>query len=179
MRFLLYILFAWSIVVSWCSSNATQTIEFLQFSFPSPVAEPVVNTGVLAEYIVQNKQWTGDSLVIIQTIIDPSASFDIWVTSTIDMTKKNYPEVSFVSQEAQNFDCDSQNISGSLVQRSLVRPTVINTDTTTNTQDPLYFAQYFFIHNADAFVLSYASTSDSAVAHMIDNRNKLSCIKKE
>lgn len=179
MRLLLLALFAWSIIVTWCSTAATQTIEFWQFSFLSPVAEPVANTGVLAEYSVHNNSWTGDSLVIIQTIIDPSASFDIWVTSNIDMMKKNYPEVSFVSQEAQNFDCDAQNISGSLVQRSLVRPTAINTETTTNTQDPLYFAQYFFIHNADAYVLSYASTSDSAVSNMIDNRNKLSCIKKE
>jgi len=177
MRLLLLILFAWSVAVTWCSSNATQTIEFLQFSFPSPVADPVANTGVLAEYIIQNNKWTSDSLVIIQTIIDPSASFDTWISSSISMMQQSYPEVSFVSQEAQNFDCDMQAISGSLVQRSLVRPTATTTETTTDTQDPLYFAQYFFIHNADAFVLSYASTSDSAVAKMIDNWDKLSCKK--
>lgn len=153
--------------VSGCSNAPEDSIQFSQFSFPSntPVEKQIF--WPTTKYTLPWQSVSGDSLIIVQDAVDVDTSYTGRLESNIADLTNQYPRLMLNTQDDASFSCKDENIPWSIAQWTLT--------SRSEDEDPLYLAQYFFIHNTDAFVLSFASLDVDATEKMVTYRNDITC----
>lgn len=134
--------------LSGCSST-DDTIRFDNFILATAT---IIDTRIddnSREYTIENKRHkTWDFLTIHKTTIAEDADHTTWVDSNTQILQQRYPQTIVWELQEDSITCWDEDIRATAIESSFA---------TGEDEDPLYFVQYFFIHEDVAYVLIYSS----------------------
>jgi len=141
------------LVLSGCSST-DDTLYFDDFVLST---HTIINTDTNQDgwhYIIENKRnETWDFLTIQKAAIDEDADHSIRVKSNTQSLQQRYPQVVLWELQQYTMVCWDEDIIATAIESSF---------SPWDDKDPLYFVQYFFIHEDVAYALMYSSPREKS-----------------
>ena len=160
-RIVLWILILSTVVISWCGTTSTNTIQVQDFSFALPTTFQSISSNSLdqaqiAHSIISAWKWDGNTLILSESSLPGQITLQQFTQDTQSRLNQNMIWYNNGKISSTSFTCNWTKI-----------PAYKHIFNQTELQDTkkiiMYFDQLYFVYNKNVYILSLAHQAENSI----------------
>lgn len=162
-----------SLFLTWCGTTTTSLVSFDGLQISVPQTYTALSSAQVDGYQIINKILKAykngtKTLIIARSSLTANLSPAEYATTSTEKVAHGIPGYTHIHDETQSFTCGKTSTKWYVHQFSV-------TDTTQDNPWKTYIAQYYFIFQWTAYIISEADRSDSHYSDFTSLLNSLHC----